>query len=750
MKKWFYRLLLSYLPIFLVIVFVVIFISFLAMKDFSQKEAETANRLFLSYVKQTIEHSLKDIDNTVIKSILTDKSITQFFYPTSDMNRYVVNSQAAEKIQSLIGTNPMIHSIYFVRLSDHAVMSRNALMPVEEFGDREFIIKLLQDKDVPQNWSVLRSYYEFFDQKSSSVVTLVRKVPLQSGSDGFVVVNVGIDLIEKSLDDIYKSNTDLIHVVDKDGKLLFGTDVRNTEVQHTPTEEKGLPGIKSDYTGWEFRSGIGSNIVYNVFSVFSYIWIVFMLIAVCSGAVWIVLITRRNYKPIERIMGHIQRYSLQKSVELIGEKANDEFNFISSALDKLIEQSNEVRKQHEETQHYRRKYVFYELLHDADFNSEEWGTQMRALGLPEYAEQWSLAVFEMDQYAAFNERYPSKDQHLLKFVLGSVIKEIADQHHLVVWTEWISGHHLVALYQWTSKNDIRAAELCENVRKWVEQNLDFTVTVGVGNAAFQINDIQQSYEEASEALKYKSSLGGNRVIELEQVWARSPGSETSKHVQIIRSLTQSFRLGEEDWLMKMNKLFDDLGSEIYTRDDIVSLMNYMMFHIFREISDFPLDIKEIWTKDALPRLNDLLSQFETSDDLRAGCLNIFSDALHRIDGQRDHRDNRQLIQDVKDYVEHHFNDPDLSLAHLGDVFQISSKYVSQLFKEAFGEKFSDYLTKIRVENAKTWLAETDMPVQDIALKAGYVHTFSFIRVFKKMVGMTPGDYRKEFRQQFNS
>lgn len=677
---------------------------------------------------------------------MTDKSIAEFFYPTSDMNRYVVNSQASEKIQSLMGTNPVINSIYLVRLSDHTVMSRNAMMPLEEFGDRGFILKLLQDKDVPQNWSVLRSYSEFFDQKSSSVVTLVRKVPLQSGSDGFVVVNVGIDLIEKSLDDIYKSNIDLMNVVDKDGNLLFGTEVRNATVQHTPTEEKGLPGMKSDYTGWAFRSGIGSNIVYSVFSIFSYIWIVFMLIAVCSGAVWIVFITRRNYKPIERIMGRIQHYSLQKSFELIGEKGNDEFNFIGTALDKLIEQSNEVQKQHEETQQYRRKHFFYELLHDADtISSEEWGTQVRALGLPEHAEQWSLVVFEMDKYAAFMGRYPSKDQHLLKFVLSSVIKEIADQHHLVVWTEWISGHHLVTLYQWPSKNDTRAAELCENVRKWVEQNLDFTVTVGVGNVAFQINDIQQSYEEASEALKYKSSLGSNRVIELEQVWARSPGSETSKHVQIIRSLTQSFRLGEDDWMIKMNKLFDDLGSDIFTRDDIVSLMNYMMYHIFREISDFSLEIKEIWTKDALPRMNDLLNQFETLDDLQSGCLKLFSDALNRIEGQRDHRDNRQMIQNVKVYVELHFDDPDLSLTHLGDAFQISSKYVSQLFKEAFGEKFSDYLTQIRVESAKKWLAETDIPVQDIAVKAGYIHTFSFIRVFKKMVGMTPGDYRKEFR-----
>jgi two-component system response regulator YesN len=746
MKKWFYRLLLSYLPIFLVIVFVVIFISFLAIRDFSQKEAETANRLFLSYVKQTIEHSLKDIDNTVIKGILTDKSLAQFFYPTSDMNRYFVNSQAAEKIQSLMGTNPVIDSIYLVRLSDHTVMSRNAMMPLEEFGDREFVIKLLQDKEVPQNWSVLRSYYEFFDQRSSSVVTLVRKVPLQSGSDGFVVVNVGIDLIEKSLDDIYKTNIDLMKVVDKAGNLLFGTETRNAEVQHASTEEKRLPGIKSEYTGWEFRSGVGSNIVYSVFSIFSIIWIVFMLIAICSGAVWIVFITRRNYKPLEKIMGRIQHYSLQKSFELIGEKGSDEFNFIDTALDKLIEQSNEVQKQHEENQHYRRKFFFYELLHDADtISGEEWGSELRALGLPEHAEQWSLAVFEMDKYAAFIDRYPNKDQHLLKFVLSSVIKEIADQHHLVVWTEWISGHHLVALYQWPSRNDTRAAELCEQTRKWVEQNLDFTVTVGVGNAVSQITGIQQSYEEASEALKYKSSLGGNRVIELEQVWARSPGGEASKHVQTIRSLAQSFRLGEEDWVIKMNKLFDDLGSDIFTRDDIVSLMNYMMYHIFREISDFSVEIKEIWTKDALPRMNDLLNQFETPDDLRSGCLKLFSDALTRIEGQRDHRDNRQLIQQVKVYVELHFDNPDLSLTHLGDAFQISSKYVSQLFKEAFGEKFSDYLTRIRVESAKTWLAETDLPVQDIAVKAGYVHTFSFIRVFKKMVGMTPGDYRKEFR-----
>lgn len=745
MKKWFNRLLLSYLPIFLFIVSVIILISFLAVKDFSQKEARSANRLFLSYVQQTIEHSLKDIDSTVIKGILTDTNLKHFYYPTPDMNRFVVNSQASEEIQSLIDSNPMINSIYIVRLSDHTVLSSNAMMPIEEFGDRDFIKQLLTDQNVPQNWSILRGYHEFFDQKTSSVVTLVRKVPLLSGSDGFVVVNVGTDLIVKSLDHIYKSNINIMSVVDKDGELLFGTNAQKAD------EENKLPGIKSDYTGWEFQSGIGSNIVYSVFSIFSYVWIVLMLIAVCSGAVWIVFVTRRNYRPIERILGRIQHYSMQKSFELTGEKGNDEFNFIDTALDKLIEQSNDVQKQYEENLQYRRKYFFYELLHDENtITMEVWETQMKALGLPEHAEQWSIAVFEMDKYAAFVEQFPRKDQHLLKFVINSVIKEISDQHHLVVWTEWISGHQLAALFQWPTLNDTAGAELCENIRKWVEQNLDFTVTVGVGNGASEIADIHQSFEEALEALKYKSSLGGNRVIELHQIWEKSPSSVTSKHVQIIRTLAQSFRLGETSWVMNMNKLFDDLNSEFFSRDDIVSLMNYMMYHIFREISGFSNEIKEIWTKDTLPLMSDLLNKFDTLEDLQSDCIKLFSDALEKIDNQRGQRSNRELILEVKAYVEQHFADPNLSLAQLGDAFQISSKYVSQLFKETFGEKFSDYLAKVRLESAKKWLLETDMPVQDIAVKVGYIHTFSFIRVFKKLVGMTPGDYRKDFRSQQNS
>ncbi len=51
---------------------------------------------------------------------------------------------------------------------------------------------------------------------------------------------------------------------------------------------------------------------------------------------------------------------------------------------------------------------------------------------------------------------------------------------------------------------------------------------------------------------------------------------------------------------------------------------------------------------------------------------------------------------------------------LGDQFNLSSKYLSQLFKEEFGEKFIDYVTKLRIEKAKKLLRETDRSIQEVA------------------------------------
>ncbi len=73
---------------------------------------------------------------------------------------------------------------------------------------------------------------------------------------------------------------------------------------------------------------------------------------------------------------------------------------------------------------------------------------------------------------------------------------------------------------------------------------------------------------------------------------------------------------------------------------------------------------------------------------------------------------------------------------------------SKLFYRETGEKFSDYLTRIRIEKAKELLTSTDKPIQEIALEVGFNDAGYFTRRFKSYEGTTPpGHYRKIAKSQ---
>lgn len=121
---------------------------------------------------------------------------------------------------------------------------------------------------------------------------------------------------------------------------------------------------------------------------------------------------------------------------------------------------------------------------------------------------------------------------------------------------------------------------------------------------------------------------------------------------------------------------------------------------------------------------------------------LLSELEPRVRAARYARNNHELICQVKVYIETHYFDSDLSLNRISDHFEMNPRYLSKLFKEEFGEKFIDYLLRIRLEEAQRLLLKTDLSVQHIAERVGYVHVISFHRAFKNALGIPPGDFRK--------
>lgn len=99
------------------------------------------------------------------------------------------------------------------------------------------------------------------------------------------------------------------------------------------------------------------------------------------------------------------------------------------------------------------------------------------------------------------------------------------------------------------------------------------------------------------------------------------------------------------------------------------------------------------------------------------------------------------IRIAKEYVMEHFEEP-ITLETVCEDIGFSVNYFSMLFKKETGEGFAKYLTRVRMEEAKTLLRETNLPVAEICEKVGYSDRKHFTHTFHKAAGLNPAEYRK--------
>lgn len=98
------------------------------------------------------------------------------------------------------------------------------------------------------------------------------------------------------------------------------------------------------------------------------------------------------------------------------------------------------------------------------------------------------------------------------------------------------------------------------------------------------------------------------------------------------------------------------------------------------------------------------------------------------------------IQSLLSYIGKHFNE-NITLDILSRDLSFSKFYLSRLFKQKIGYTLNDYVNSLRINRAEDLLRETDMTMVNIALECGFESCRNFNRVFKRLIGNTPSEYR---------
>ncbi|WNQ13246.1 AraC family transcriptional regulator [Paenibacillus aurantius] len=734
--KWFKRLLLSYLPIFVLVIFSLSILFFVIVNKVSREEAKQANQVFMEQVLVQLDRTLELISQQIMKESNSNNGLKDYYFKPS-LDTFGSLVVPSEKLREFVGGLPLIDSIYLYRTADEMVLSTNSLMPLSQFGDQAFARTVLKN-GAPPKWLPVRAYREFADQSPVNVVTLVRNVPLLGGEKGFLVVNVGVDKIAKYVMEMSSSKFSYIQLEDQNGAFLL-----NTSDTRMRSE---INSAVSSYTGWVIHSGLHDGGLFYVFSHIHWIWLGVAAGLVILGAVWLIVVTRRNYRPVEMIVDQIRQFAVQRTQLLAASSGQDEFRFIETALSRLIEQSNEYDQQFREDLLYRRQYFFQEAITGSRvITAEDWNGELNGLTPAGDKRRLFVAVIEIDKYQEFQNQYNQRDQSLLKFVVKSVVSEMAEKHDLAVWAEWIGNERLGVLFGTSVEEETSLQvlkKLGEELIGWVEANLHFSVTSGFGSGVEEVGEIPLSYEDAINALKYKTVLGGSGTFLYAEMKTQSVHT-IYDNLEVIRKLSSCFKQNNEEWEAIFREVFMNLRNNLSSKEEIVIAANYLCYHLNQSLKEMAQEYRGLWESEIHPQMMAAVENFETLDELEERYAELLSQAFRHLSRMREKRSGHTLIKDIKTYIENHYDDPNLSLQMISDHFQLNTKYVSQLFKDEMGEKFVDYLAHLRIRHAKDLLKETKAPVQDIAMKVGYTHSLSFIRMFKKVMNVTPGDYRKQ-------
>lgn len=122
----------------------------------------------------------------------------------------------------------------------------------------------------------------------------------------------------------------------------------------------------------------------------------------------------------------------------------------------------------------------------------------------------------------------------------------------------------------------------------------------------------------------------------------------------------------------------------------------------------------------------------------------FQKILHKIVGQFEKitiTENDIVLKAIA-FIREHYKE-DISLSEISDICNVSQEYLSRLFQQETGIKFVYFLQNFRISMAKRLLLSSKNKIYEIAEEVGYHDQKYFVSVFKKIVGMTPSEYRKE-------
>lgn len=730
--------------------------SYFKAADTIQSKVDEGNSRILLQVKMSVEQLLFIADH-VMMQLIESPTVRSAMAVDRDGNEFQTFSNTEAVINNLPTADIGSNSITLANFSKGWVMTYTGIYKLDEYDRKPELEEYMK---IPRS----SFWVDAFTLRSQGIsdkvlnlngVSLVKKSPIYlTNSRGIVVMSIPYSRLSELL--LENKGLGEVMVVGEDGcviahndRSMWGKDISDSVYVKKLKEMKDPSGnftvatdnvlysvnyIKSEYNGWNYFSVTSLDSVTKDSKAIGWFTLFACLVVIMMVNVLALFISDRMYTPIRKLYNLVMRIP---ELSVAYEK-QDELGLIEERVNYLLKDQAKLKTQvYSQFEQLKEFFNLKLVLSDLDKNIID--SRMKLYNyppLPEYACVWVIRIDTLE-----GTQYQENDKDLMLFSINNVICELLEDDIIlkpIVIDEYqvtIIGRSGGSEEQY--KNKVYA--LARKAQTVIRQALEFSVSIGISNPLHDYREIHRGYLEGIEALKHQILLGYNAIIFMDDIQKKGSVKPIFP-IDLEKDLLEAVKICDDGKARELlyqfvERIFMVEASRHEYQISLIRLATDLIFLLKESGESYSALIRE--EQSIFEKLFHLKTAKEVEAWFDKALMDPIMKSIAAVEGSR----HKRIVEDILRII-HEEYDTDLTLEDCSARMNYHSSYIRRILKKEAGISFSDYLMQYRMDMAKKWLLETELKVSDIAEKLRYRNPENFIRCFKKVTGMTPGQYRE--------
>lgn len=738
------RTLISFLVPYLLILFIpVLFCAVIYFKSMAIIESEIARSddSILKQVQQSMDGRLRDIERLAF-TIELDSRIRGLLYVTDDedpihsYNKYWLSNE----FRTYMLANKFISRFYIYLYQSNSILSSNGVYDPEFYYSQYYQLSHIS----PEEWktNVLRPAVKGYLPIDDSIVFVKPLVPYAS-----IHPEDAMGTIVFQLDTSEWRHEQTILIIDDQNRLMYTSDParfgETIDYGHLRNQE----AVKLDYAGqdmvayavhsqianWKYVSLVPRELFMHKASAIKRLTVVVFAITLAISGCLVYFFTRRNYRPIHRLLRVITNKS-----GIARDARASEYKFIEETVTHIVAENKQMEQTVDRQNHSLRDYYLIRLI-KGKLNDHLSASDMHDYYRQHFvSDQFAILLFYMENVSL------GRGEDLIFFMTKTTVEELVRQSHTGYVVE--VDQFIVCLVNFhpaaSGNNKKELLLIAEQAKRTISSKFGIVFTVSVSGTHRSLDGVKAAYGEAMDAIEYKLIFGSESVIHYDDIQHRKQEHITGNERFRIKERQFANFVRTGDFQGAKQIIHELTGDTTFYAQVPVDIVKCNMFGLINTVIATIGESSVILDKTFLTELSpiDRLVNCRTLPQLDKE-INAILDEIEAYAMRKEQIHANYLKENTITFIEQNYRNPDLSVSMIADRMQVSLPYLSKFFKQQTGEGLLEYIQKVRIQKAQEHMAKQDLNVKEAAALVGYENTITFTRLFKKYAGVTPGKFK---------